>query len=315
MDYVAFGKTGIRVSKLCMGTMTCGKEADEKTSFALMDRALDAGINFFDTANVYSRGLSEEIVGRWLQGKRDGIILASKVHVPMGDGPNDWGSSRRNILLSVEQSLKRLKTDWLDILYLHMWDDQTDLEQSLAAVTTLINQGKVMYCGISNFAAWQTMKAIGIADAKLLAPIACIQPMYNLVKRQVEVELLPLARSEGLAVCPYNPLAAGVLTGKYLRGEHGRLQESDMYRDRYKNPEYSEVAERFVAYAKGQGQSPAALAIAWVVRHPDVTSTILGARNLEQLGDNLACLDIDLNLEERAKISALSIAPPLATDR
>jgi aryl-alcohol dehydrogenase-like predicted oxidoreductase len=166
VEYVAFGKTGIRVSKLCMGTMTFGKEADEKTSIALMNRAREAGINFFDTANVYSRGLSEEIVGRWLADKRESIVLASKAHGAMGDGPNDWGSSRRNIILAVEHSLKRLKTEWLDILYLHLWDDQADLEQSLAAVTTLIEQGKVMYCGVSNFAAWQTMKAIAITESK-----------------------------------------------------------------------------------------------------------------------------------------------------
>jgi len=315
MEYVPFGKTGIRVSRLCLGTMTFGKEADEKTSFAIMDRAQEIGINFFDTANVYSKGGSEEIVGRWLVGKRESIVLASKVHGPMGDGPNDWGSSRRNILLAVEKNLTRLKTDWLDILYLHLWDDFAALEESLGALTTLVEQGKVMYCGVSNFSAWQTMKAIAISEVKGLAPIACIQPMYNLVKRQAEVEILPLALAENLAVCPYNPLAAGLLTGKYLRGEKGRIDENEMYNKRYANPQYTETAKRFVPCAESLGHSPAALALAWVMSHPAVTSTILGARNLVQLNDCLGCLDIRLSPEDRAKITALSIDPPLATDR
>jgi aryl-alcohol dehydrogenase-like predicted oxidoreductase len=315
MDYVAFGRTGIRVSKLCLGAMTFGKEADEQTSTAIMHRAWEIGINFFDTADLYSKGRSEEIVGRWLAGKRKAIVLASKVHCPMGEGPNDWGSSRRNILLAVEQSLKRLKTDWLDVLYLHLWDDQAVLDQSLAAMNTLVEQGKVMYCGVSNFAAWQTMKAVAITEAKCLAPLVCIQPMYNLVKRQVEVEILPLARSEQLAVCPYSPLAAGLLTGKYRRGQTGRLDENAMYRERFKHPQYMEVANRFVSYAASLGMSPAALALAWVSSHPAVTSTIIGARDVAQLNDNLGCLDIHLSPEERAKITALSIDPPSATER
>ena len=315
MDYVAFGRTGIRVSKLCLGTMTFGKEADEQTSMAIMHRVWEIGINFFDTANVYSKGRSEEIVGRWIADKREAVVLASKVHGPMGEGPNDWGSSRRNILLAVEQSLKRLNTDWLDVLYLHLWDSQAALEQSLAAMNTLVEQGKVMYCGVSNFAAWQTMKAIAITEARRLAPLACIQPMYNLVKRQVEVEILPLALAEQLAVCPCNPLAAGLLTGKYQRGQTGRLHENAMYRERYKNPQYLEVANRFVPYAASLGMSPAALALAWVSSHPAVTSTIIGARDLGQLNDNLGCLDIHLSPEARNQITALSIDPPSATDR
>jgi len=315
MDYVPFGKTGIRVSRLCLGTMTFGKESDEQTSRAIMERALEAGINFFDTANVYNKGVSEEILGRWMGDKRESIILASKVHGPTGDGPNDWGSSRRNILLGVEKSLKRLKTDWLDIVYLHLWDDYAAIEESLAAMSALIAQGKVMYCGISNFAAWQAMKAIAITASKNLAPVSCIQPMYNLVKRQAEVEILPMAISEGLAVCPYNPLAAGLLTGKYLKGGSGRLDENDMYKKRYASPQYTEVAERFVPYAASVGLSPAALALAWVMSHPAITSTIIGARNLDQMNDCLGCLDIKLTPEDRAKVTALSIDPPLATDR
>lgn len=315
MNYVYLAKTGVRVSELCLGTMTFGKEADEPTSIALMNRALEIGINFFDTANVYNKGLTEEIVGRWLNGRREQIVLASKVHTPTGDGLNERGSSRRNIVLEVERSLKRLHTDWLDVLYLHHWDDHTAIEETLSAVTTLREHGKVLYCGFSNSAAWQIMKAVATAEAKNLIPITCVQPMYSLLKRQVEVEILPMCQSEGLAVCPYNPLAAGMLTGKYLRGESGRLHESEMYERRYNDPRYPDVTQRFVEYATQRGYSPAALALAWVMSHPAITSTIIGARNLTQMNDTLGALDIRLTPEHRDVISALSIEPPSATDR
>ena len=315
MRYVQFGNTGIRVSPICLGTMTFGKEADEKTSNALMDRAFDIGINFFDTANVYNAGLTEQIVGKWLTGKRDSIILASKAHFAMGDGPNDRGSSRRHLIMQVEKSLQRLNTDRLDILYLHRWDPDTPIEETLSALNALAEQGKIHYCGVSNFSAWQIMKTISVADCRKLAPINCMQPMYNLVKRQAEVELLPLAQHENLAVCPYNPLAAGLLTGKYARGEKGRLDESAMYKFRYADPSYAEIAERFVEYAKASGQSPAALAVAWTMSHPAVTSVIIGARNLEQMNDTLGCLDLELAETQRNEITSLSIDPPPATDR
>jgi len=315
MRYAYFGKTGVQVSEVCLGTMTFGKEANEKTSVAIMERARDAGINFFDTANIYNKGLTEEIVGRWIPPHRDGIILASKVHYPTGSGPNDRGSSRRHIVQAVEACLGRLQTDWLDLLYLHHWDENTALEETLSALTTLVEQGKVLYCGVSNFSAWQTMKAVAMAQANGYAPITCIQPMYNLVKRQAEVEILPMAASEGLAVCPYSPIAAGLLTGKYQRGKTGRIKENAMYAERYRNPAYMETAADFVAYAGTKGFSPAALANAWVVSHPAITSTIVGARNLEQLNDALGCVDIDLTPEQRADITALSIDPPSATDR
>jgi len=315
MDYAYLARTGIQVSRYCLGTMTFGKEADEAVSNAIMDRAAELGFNFFDTANIYNNGVSEEIVGRWLKGRRDEFVLATKVHFPAGPGVNDRGSSRRHITLSVEQSLRRLQTDWVDILYLHHWDEHTAIEQTLAALTSLVEQGKVMYVGISNFSAWQTMKAIAAAQAHGLSPIVCMQPMYNLVKRQAEVELFPLAVDQHLAVFPYNPLAAGLLTGKYHRDESGRLHESDMYRERYKNRIYWEVSERFVQYAIAGGYSPAALAMAWAASHPAVTAPIIGARNLAQMDDTMQCLSIRLSEEERAAITALSADPPLATDR
>ncbi|MCC6696227.1 MAG: aldo/keto reductase [Candidatus Hydrogenedentes bacterium] len=315
MKYALLGKTGVRVSEVCLGTMTFGKEADESTSIAIMNRALDAGVNFFDTANIYNKGLTEEIVGRWMGARREEIVLASKAHFPTGPGANNQGSSRRHLTRAVEDSLRRLQTDRLDILYLHHWDEHTAIEESLAAVTTLVAQGKVLYLGVSNFAAWQVMKAIAMADNKGYSPVVCMQPMYNLVKRQAEVELLPLALSEGIAVCPYSPIAAGLLTGKYQRGEGGRIKENPMYAERYRNSAYMEIAADFVAYASTKGLSPAALANAWVISHPAVTAAIVGARNLEQFNDALGCVDIELNLEQRREITALSIDPPLATDR
>jgi len=315
MKYVPFGSTGIRVSELCLGTMTFGNEADEDASRAIMDRALDSGINFFDTADVYTHGTTEEIMGRWLVGRRHEVVVASKVHFPTGKGVNERGSSRLHVLQGVEASLRRLKTDYLDVLYLHHWDEHTPIEQTLAAMNHLVEQGKVLYCGVSNFSAWQTMKAIACARANGFAPIVAAQPMYNLVKRIAEVEILPLAEEENLAVCPYSPLAAGLLTGKYHRGERGRISHHPMYRERYKDGAYMEVAGHFVDYAQSIGLSPAALAIAWVIAHPTVTSAIIGARNLEQLDASLAGREIELNEETRSAISALSIDPPRATDR
>ena len=315
MEYVRLGRTGLEISEVCLGTMTFGNESNEDVSRALMNDAWDRGINFFDCAHNYNKGVTEQIVGRWLGQHRDEIILTTKFFFPFGGGRNDRGLSRRNILASMERSLKRLQTDRVEILYLHHWDDHAALEESLHAVNMLVEQGKVLYLGISNFAAWQVEKAIGTAALHQYVSPVCIQPMYSLVKRQAEVELLPMAQHEHLAVFPYNVIAAGLLTGKYLKSETGRLTETEMYRQRYNNPAYVEIAERFVAYARQHGYAPAALAVAWVNAHPAVTAPIIGARNLEQFRDTLAGLDIRLTPEKRDEISALSITPPHATDR
>lgn len=317
MRYVQLGKTGLKVSEVCLGTMTFGNEADEMMSRALMGKAFDLGINFFDSAHNYNKGATEEIVGRWIPPHRNEIILTSKVYFPSGGGMNDQGLSRRNLIQSVEKSLKRFQTDYIDILYLHHWDDTTDITQSLHAVNTLIEQGKVIYCAVSNFSAWQTMKAIAVSAAHQLAPIVAVQPMYSLLKRQVEVEILPMAAEEKLAVIPYNAIGAGMLTGKYLKDEKtsGRLNEVEMYRQRYEADAYKAITRRFITYAHENAYSPAALAVAWVKSHPVVTCPIIGARNLEQLNDSLGCLEIGLSKEQRDEISALSISPPTATDR
>ena len=315
MRCVRFGNTGIKVSELCLGTMTFGNEADEDASRQIMDRAFDAGVNFFDTADVYTGGTTEEIVGRWLEGRRQKIVLATKVHFPTGKGINERGSSRLHILSGVERSLKRLQTDYVDILYLHHWDDDTPIEESLAAVDHLVNQGKVIYGAVSNFSAWQTVKAIESARVHGYAPVTAHQPMYNLTKRVAEVEILPMALDYGIAVCPYSPIAAGLLTGKYNRGEKGRISHHPMYKERYKGTIHVELAEKFTAYAKLHDWNPAALAVAWCGSHPAVTAPIIGARNVEQLDAALLSTEIRLSPEQRAEISALSPEPPLATDR
>jgi aryl-alcohol dehydrogenase-like predicted oxidoreductase len=219
------------------------------------------------------------------------------------------------MLTGVERSLKRLQTDYVDVLYLHHWDDETPIEESLGAIDHLVRQGKVVYGAVSNFSAWQTVKALECARARGLAPVTAHQPMYNLTKRVAEVEILPMALDYGLAVCPYSPIAAGLLSGKYNRGESGRITHHPMYRERYKDPVHLDVARRFTEYAQSRGLAPAALAVAWCGSHPAVTAPIAGARNVEQLNTALQSVDIQLTPEQRAEISALSPGPPLPTDR
>lgn len=319
MEYTFLGKTGIQVSRLCFGTMSFGGDADESTAKAMFNRCRDAGINFFDTANVYQQGLSEEILGRLMAGNRDELVIASKVHYPMGPDPNAQGLSRRNMIQSVEASLRRLGTDRLDVYFFHGFDPNTPMEESLRAVDDLVKQGKVLYPAVSNWAAWQIAKALGISAREALAPFCCIQPMYNLVKRQAEVEILPLALSEGLAVTPYNPLAAGLLAGKYYdkmpEEGMGRIGDKKMYRLRYGNPAYFETARRFVDHAKEKGVHPVSLAVSWAMHHPGVTAPIIGARNLEQLEPSLKSVDLPMTPEWRREIGAFSEEPAPATDR
>lgn len=318
MKYTFLGSTGVQVSKLCFGTMSFGGDADEATSAALFSRCRDAGINFFDCANTYSGGRAEEILGRLVQGSRHELILTSKFYFPMGSDINVRGGSRRNMRLAVEGSLKRLGTDYLDVYFIHHFDEHTPLDETLRGLDNLVRSGKILYPGVSNFAAWQIAKALGISALHGWASFAVIQPMYNLVKRQAEVEILPLAQSEGLGVIPYSPLGGGLLTGKYapgVRPESGRLVENPMYIRRYAGDETYQTAGRFTQFAHERGFDPAALAVAWAAAHPGVTAPIIGARNLTQLEGSLKAMDIDMTPALRAEVSALSVEPPLATDR
>ena len=318
MQYRILGRTGVKVSRLCCGTMAFGGDADEAASGQMYRYCRELGINFFDSANNYSKGLAEEILGRLIQGERDELVITSKVFNAIGDGPNDRGLSRRHIVQAVEASLRRLQTDRLDLYFVHNFDDDTPMEETLAALDDLVRGGKILYPAVSNWAAWQIAKALGHCAREGLASFACIQPMYSLVKRQVEVEVLPLARSEGLGVITYSPLGGGLLTGKYgidKRPARGRLLELDNYMKRYANPVFYEVAERFVRYAGDRGVHPVTLAVAWAMGHPDVTAPIVGGRDLDQLKPSLAALDFAMSDEMREEVSALSIAPPPATDR
>jgi len=318
MDYRFLGPTGVRVSRLCLGTMTFGGDADEGTSAALFHRCREAGVNFFDCADVYVKGRSEEILGRLIARCRDEVVIASKAYFPTSDDPNARGSSRYHLVRAVEASLRRLGTDRIDLYFLHRFDDVTDLEETLRAVELLVSQGKILYPAASNFAAWQVSKALGVQRRHGWAPLVCVQPMYNLLKREAEVEILPMAAAEGLAVTPYSPLAAGMLTGKYAAEsppEIGRLVSNKMYQTRYGVESYPEIARRFASVAREHGHHPASLAIAWVAAHPAVTAPLIGARSLDQLEPCLKAVEIDMTPELREKISALSPEPPPATDR
>jgi len=318
MQYKYLGSTGVQVSALCFGAMSFGGDADEETSAAMYHRCREVGINFFDCANVYQRGRAEEILGRLIADERDELVITTKFRSAMGDDPNDKGASRRHMMTAVEGSLKRLNTDRIDIYFIHGFDPDTALEATLRALDDLVTQGKILYPAVSNFAAWQISKALGISAREGWARFECIQPMYNLVKRQAEVEILPLAESEKLGVISYSPLGGGLLTGKYgvgRRPESGRLVENDGYSARYSEQWMYETTDQFTTFARENGYDPVPLAVAWVAGHPAITAPIIGARNVQQLEGSLKSLDIEMTPELRADITALSITPPPATDR
>ncbi len=318
MEYKYLGRTGIKVSELCLGTMSFGGISDYETSKDMYRTGRDAGINFFDCANVYQKGLAEEYLGDFIAGERHDLVIATKAYFPMSEKPNDRGSSRKNLTLSLHESLKRLKTDYIDIFFLHRFDDNTPLEESLRTLDDFVKQGKVLYIGLSNFAAWQAEKAAGISERLNLTPVHAVQPMYNLVKRQAEVEILPMAVSEGLGVMTYSPLAAGLLTGKYgknRRPDKGRIVDNPMYTLRYSGDFYFEAAEKFTAYAKQLGVKPASLAVAWVASNPAVTTPIVSGRNSEQLKDSLESVDITVTGDMKKELDVISPPMPPATDR
>lgn len=318
MDYVTLGKTGLSVSAYCFGTMSFGGDADEETSATLYARCREVGINFFDCANVYQGGRSEQILGELIKHERENVIITSKVYFPMGDDVNARGASRHHIMLSVEKSLKRLQTDYIDVYLIHRFDDHTALEETIRTLDDLVRQGKIHYIGASNFAAWQVAKALGISSSRGWARFECIQPMYNLVKRQAEVELMPMAISEKVGVIPYSPLGGGLLTGKYgstKRPESGRIVDMKTYQARYSAQWNFDAASSFAEFAQEHGYEPAGLAVAWVASHPAVTAPLLGARNVKQLEGSLTAIEINMTPELRAEISMLTPEPPPATDR
>jgi aryl-alcohol dehydrogenase-like predicted oxidoreductase len=318
MKYKILGKTGIEVSELCLGTMSFGGQADEKESAKIFKQCREAGINFFDCANVYEKGESETILGKLIQGNRNDLVITSKAYFPTSNDVNARGGTRKHIMTAINESLNRLNTDYIDIYFLHRFDDLTPIEETLRVLEDLVKSGKVLYLGASNFAAWQIAKAVGISEKNCWNRFECIQPMYNLVKRQAEVEIFPMAVSENIGVINYSPTGGGLLSGKYAgikRPKIGRLIENKMYEARYNDSKMFDVAEKFATLSKKLGYSPISLAIAWAKSHPAVTAPIIGGRNTEQLKDSIDSLKIEMTSELREKISNISIDPPPATDR
>jgi len=299
--------TGIPASKFSFGTMQFGGKADEFESHKMYDASRAAGINFFDTAYVYTQGHSEQLLGKFAAAERDQLIIATKC-------ASVGGAGAQNIRAQLEESRKRLGMDLVDVFYLHQWDANTPLEETFSTLAELRAAGLFRYIGVSNYSAWQTMKAASIAEG-LGIKIDILQPMYNLVKRQVEVEILPMAISEGFNVAPYSPLGGGLLTGKYIGGGEGRILDDKMYNVRYGLEWMHETAAGLSALAAEVGVSAITLAVSWVARHTGVTHPIISARSEEQLRPSLAALDYTLSDDLYQQITALSRQPAPATDR
>jgi aryl-alcohol dehydrogenase-like predicted oxidoreductase len=316
MKIKQLGRTGLRVSEVCLGTMTFGLQADETTSFAIMDTADRAGITFFDTADVYpigggpeDVGKTEQIVGRWLRERhaRDRIVLATKCRGAMGPGANDQGLSRKHVMQACEASLRRLQTDYVDLYQTHHPDPSTPIEETLRALDDLVRQGKVRYIGCSNYPAWQLADALWTSRLLNLARFDCDQPRYNLLFRMIEDEVLPLCRAHGVGVIVYNPLAGGMLTGKYLGTREpqpgtrfGLPRRGEMYRQRYWNDAIFEAVQALHDFFAPRDKSLTHVALAWVLAQPGITSAILGASKPEQLADSVRGVDLTLDEEELA---------------
>ncbi len=294
MDYRVLPRTDLKVSRLSFGTMPFGSQADEAASRQMVDRCLDAGINFFDTANMYNLGKAETILGKALAGRRDKVVLATKVRCKMGEAPDEGGLSRAAIHKAIDASLRRLGTDHVDLYYLHWPDYDVPIEETLAAMDELVRAGKVRYPAVSNYAAWQVCEILGVAEKHHLQPPHVSQPMYNLLARGIEEEYLPFCEKFEIAVIPYNPLAGGLLTGKHSRArgpiEGTRFDKNQLYLGRYWHADYFDAVEELRSVAKDAGKTLIELSLQWLLSRPHVDSVILGASRLEQLEENLkAC--------------------------
>jgi len=320
MEQRFLGRTGLRVSEFCLGAMTFGRESTEQVSVQMADHFVEQGGNFIDTADVYGNGTSEQIVGRWLKGKRrDDFVIATKVRFPMGDGPNDIGLSRKHILSGVENSLRRLNTDYIDIYQVHCWDSATPLEETLNTLDGLVRSGKVRYLGASNFAGYQLQKAIDISRYMGWEQFMCLQPLYNLLDRELEWELLPVCQNEGVGIIPWSPLRGGWLAGKYRRGTDAPIDGTRVKAATEKNwgeswPHYANertwcVLDALFAVAEEVGKTPAQVALNWVLHRPGVTAPIIGVRTMEQLEDNLRTLGWSLTPEQTTALDRASDVP------
>ena len=302
MQYKKMGRTGLKISEITLGTMIFGQQVDEAESLKIMDLAFEKGINSFDTADGYAGGRSEEIVGKALKNKRHAVVLASKVYSKQGPGPNDSGLSREHILQAVENSLRRLGTDYLDIYYAHHPDNTTPIEETLRAFDSLVQQGKVRYAACSNYRAGQLVRALAVSEQRNLARFDCIQTVYNLITRDIEAELVPTCAEEGVGVVVYNPLAGGLLTGKHIGNQpppaDTRFGQNPIYLERYWSPVNFTAVEHLKQIAAANNRKPAQFALAWVLGNPGIASAIVGASSAAQLAENLGALDVKLSPDE-----------------
>jgi aryl-alcohol dehydrogenase-like predicted oxidoreductase len=322
MDYRQLGRSGLRVSSLTLGTMTFGGgdkfanvgSTDVDGARRQIDMCLDAGINMIDTADVYSAGLSEEILGQALAGRRDQVLVATKARMAMGDGPNDAGLSRHHLIRACEASLRRLGTDHIDLFQVHEWDGVTPMEETLRALDDLVRAGKVRYVGCSNFSGWQMTKALGVSERLGLERYVSQQVYYSLQSRDAEYEIVPASLDQGVGILVWSPLAGGLLSGKYRRGQQGpegARHLTDWNEPPVRDEEQTyDVIEAAVEIGEEHGVSAAQVALAWLLGRPGVSSLVIGARTEEQLADNLAAADLELSAEQRARLDELS-APPL----
>ena len=319
MHHVRFGNTGLKVSRLCLGTMTFGYQCDEATSRAILDTAYDAGIDFIDTADMYpvgappkDFGATEEIVGRWMTRRRDQVIVATKCFFPTGPKPWDAGNSRKNVLRSIDASLTRLGTDYVDLYQIHAWDQHTPIDETLSVMDDLVRSGKVRYVGCSNVLAYQLARALGRSEALGLNKFVSVQPRYNLLFRQNERELFPLCAEDGIAVIPYNPLAGGFLTGKHERGEPTAGTRftlgfaAERYQARYWHDHMFDIVDTMKDMATETGVSLATLAVQWVLANPVITSPIIGASRPDQLHDAISAASKPLDPEIKTRLDALT---------
>ena len=313
MQYRRMGRSGLKVSELCMGTMTFGHGTEEKEARRMVDMARDAGVNFFDTANSYGNGQSEVLLGKALKGRRRDAVVATKLFNPVGDGPNDSGMSRVHIMQAIEDSLERLQMDYVDLYYIHHVDTQTPLEEMLRALDDLVHQGKVRYTACSNYQAWRLCDALWISDTHNLARFECFQPQYSLVVRDIEQELVPLCLEKGLGIVVWSPLAGGFLSGKYKPWEsilQGTRSEEDWaYPQRYFAANADDTLSALLTVAEELERSPAATALRWILEQPGLTSAIVGARTVDQLQDNLDACGWRLEGEALARLNDVSHLP------
>ncbi|MEJ5201536.1 MAG: aldo/keto reductase [Anaerolineales bacterium] len=320
MNYRLLGRTGMKVSELCLGTMEFGRGADEATSIHLLERFVEAGGNFIDTADVYNEGISEEIIGGWMKHqRRDALVIATKVRFPTGQSPNDVGLSRKHILSAIENSLRRLQTDYIDLYQVHCWDQLTPLEETLDTLNTLVKSGKARYIGASNYTAWQLQRAVDLSRHNGWEPFCCLQPLYNLLDRDIEIEIIPVCQNEGLGIIPWSPLRGGWLSGRYKRGmtrppQNSRVEEASKHNwserwEVYNTERTWNIIDALFAITAETGKSVAQVALNWVKDRPGVTAPIIGVRTIQHLEDNLGATGWSLSSEHRDWLDRVSDIP------